>query len=116
MKKIILLSFLLLSFEANSFAQETTSKKKTVKTTFWVNGQCDMCQTRIQKAALSTKGVKMASWHIESKMLTVVYNRTKCSEKDVKQSIATVGHDSEGVRATDEAYNNLHMCCLYERE
>lgn len=116
MKKIILLSFLLLSFTANSFAQETTSKKKTVKTTFWVNGQCDMCQTRIQKAALSTKGVKMASWHIESKMLTVVYNRTKCSEKDIKKSIAAVGHDSEGVRATDEAYNNLHMCCLYERE
>lgn len=116
MKKIILFSFLLFSFTVISLAQETTSKKKTVKTTFWVNGKCDMCQTRIQKAALSTKGVKMASWHIESKILTVIYNQKKCAEKDIKANIAAVGHDSEGFRATDEAYNNLHMCCFYERE
>ena len=116
MKKYIIFCLLAISFSIQSFSQEDNSKKKNLKTTFWVNGQCDMCQARIQKAALSTKGVKMANWHIESEMLTVYYNQTKCSENDIKRNIAAVGHDSEDVRATDEAYNELHMCCLYERE
>ncbi len=116
MNKYILFSLLILFSITGSIAQETDSKKKTVKTSFWVNGLCDMCQTRIQKAALSTKGVKMANWDIESKTLTVLYNQKKCSLMDIKQNIAAVGHDSKDVRATDEAYNNLHMCCFYERE
>ncbi len=116
MKKYIILSLILVSFIGSNIAQEPMSKKKTVKTTFWVNGICDMCQTRIQKAALATKGVKMANWHIESKTLTVIYNQKKCSIMDIKQNIAAVGHDSKDVRATDEAYNNLHFCCFYERE
>lgn len=116
MKNIILFSFLLLSYTFQVTAQENSNKKKIVKTTFWVNGLCDMCQNRIQKAALNTKGVKMANWHIESKTLTVVYNHTKCSETDIKQNIANVGHDSEEIRATDEAYENLHSCCLYDRK
>ena len=116
MKKLLIISVLLLSYSIQGVAQESPSKKKIVKTSFWVNGICDMCQTRIQKAALSTKGVKMANWHIESKTLTVVYNHTKCSETDIKQHIANVGHDSEEIRATDEAYENLHSCCMYERK
>jgi len=116
MKKLLIISLLLVSYSSQGLAQENTSTKKIVKTTFWVNGVCDMCQTRIQKAALSTKGVKMANWHIESKMLTVLYNQTKCSTTTIKQNIAEVGHDSEDIKATDEAYKNLHYCCLYERE
>jgi len=116
MKKYILFSFLAIGLVFNSFSQETSSKKKTVTTSFWVNGVCEMCQTRIQKAALNTKGVKMAKWQVESKILTVVYSQKKCTPLDIKKKIAAVGHDTEGVRATDEAYNNLHMCCLYERK
>ena len=116
MNKYILFSLLILYSITGSIAQESKSKKKIVTTTFWVNGVCEMCQTRIQKAALSTKGVKMAKWHVESKMLTVVFSQKKCSIMDIKQNIAAVGHDSKDVRATEEAYNNLHMCCFYERE
>lgn len=116
MKNIVIFGLIMLSFVTTSFAQDAPSKKKTVKTTFWVNGQCDMCQTRIQKAALNTKGVKLASWHVESKVLTVVYNQKKCSLMDIKKSIAAVGHDSRDVKASDEAYDNLHFCCMYERE
>ncbi len=116
MKKIVLVSLLILSYTVSGIAQENSPKKKIVKTSFWVNGNCEMCQTRIQKAALNTKGVKMANWHIESKMLSIVYNHTKCSINDIKQNIANVGHDSEDVRAPDEIYNKLHTCCLYERK
>lgn len=116
MKKYILGTLLILISITGSFAQETKSKKKIITTTFWVNGVCEMCQTRIQKAALGTKGVKMARWNVESKMLTVVFSQKKCSMKEIKQNIAAVGHDTDGIRATDEAYNNLHMCCFYERQ
>ena len=34
---------------------------------------------------------------------------------DVKKAIAKVGHDTEGVKATKEDYDNLHSCCQYER-
>jgi len=115
MKKLFIISLILLSYSMQGIGQEQASKKKIIKTTFWVNGVCEMCQTRIQKAALRTKGVKMANWHIESKILTVVYNHTKCSEMDIKKNIASVGHDTVALKATDEAYNKLHNCCLYER-
>lgn len=116
MKKTIFISLLLVSFSIQVIAQENTSNKKIVKTTFWVNGQCDMCQTRIEKAALKTKGVKMATWHIESNMLSVIYNTRQCSVNDIKQNIANVGHDTKGFRAKDKVYENLHSCCKYERE
>ena len=115
MKKTIFISLLLVSFSIQGIAQENTSNKKIVKTSFWVNGICEMCQERIQKAALSTKGVKMATWHIDSKMLSLVYNRKKCDINDIKENIADIGHDSEDLRAPDEAYNNLHACCHYQR-
>lgn len=113
--KNILIILLLLSYSIQGIAQEKTLLKKTEKATFWVNGNCEMCQTRIQKAALTTKGVKMAKWHIESNMLTVVYKTKNCSIDDIKANIAKAGHDSQGHKATDEVYNNLHGCCQYER-
>lgn len=116
MKKYFLFSLLVISFSLQGLSQESQTKKKNVKTTFWVNGQCDMCQARIQKVALSTKGVKMANWHIESKMLTVIYNQKKCSLNDIKNNIVAVGHDMKDVRASDDNYKNLHFCCQYERE
>lgn len=116
MKKLFLISLLLLSYSVQVIAQENTPQKKVLKTSFWVNGNCEMCQARIEKAALSTKGVKMANWHIESNILTVLYKTKQCSVNDIKQNIANVGHDSEGFRSADEVYNNLHGCCKYERE
>ncbi|HIP49683.1 MAG TPA: copper chaperone [Lutibacter sp.] len=115
MKKIILV-LVLLSYAIQGIAQDNTTKKKTEKATFWVNGNCEMCQNRIQKAALKTKGVKMAKWNIESDMLSVVYKTKNCNIADIKENIAKVGHDSQGHKATNEVYNNLHGCCQYDRE
>ena len=111
MKKVILIT-ILLGF--TPLAQSQT-KNKNAKHTFEVNGNCDQCQKRIQKAAFSVSGVKMAMWDIESHQMTVLINEEKCELLAVKQAIAKVGHDSDEVKATDEAYQNLHGCCLYER-
>ena len=111
MKKMILLAMLCIGF--TSVAQ---TKNKNAKFTINVNGNCDQCQKRIQKAALSVSGVKMANWDIASHDLKLIVNEEKCSLGDVETAIAKVGHDTPSVKATQEDYDNLHGCCKYERE
>jgi mercuric ion binding protein len=96
-------------------AQSQEKKNKNAKYTTEVNGNCEQCQKRIQKAAYSVPGVKSASWSIETHQLTLIVNEEKCSLSDVKKAIAKVGHDTDDVKATKEDYDNLHFCCQYER-
>lgn len=114
MKNIIFtLLISLLSFSSN--AQEA-KKNKNAKYNFEVNGNCDMCQKRIQKAALSVSGVKSVVWDIETHQLNLILNEEKGQVLDVKKAIAKVGHDSDEVKATDEEYKSLHGCCMYEHK
>lgn len=79
-----------------------------------VQGACEMCQERIEKAAMSVAGVSMAHWDIESKELHLNYNPKLASLDDISKRIAEVGHDV-GTRfiANDEVYNALPDCCHY---
>ncbi|MBP6425698.1 MAG: cation transporter [Flavobacterium sp.] len=113
MKKII--TIVLLVFVGFS-TQAQVKKNKNAKYVTEVNGNCEQCQKRIQKAAFGVEGVKSAIWNIESHQLTVILNEEKCSLLDVKKAIAKVGHDTVELRANDEVYNNLHHCCLYDRD
>jgi mercuric ion binding protein len=113
MKKIILgilLSVLVFS------AQAQTKKNKNATYDFEVNGNCEMCKKRIEKAAFSVKGVKTAEYHIDDNTLHLILNENKCSVIDVQKAIAKAGHDTENVKATDEDYDKLHGCCRYERK
>ena len=123
MKNTILgIMLLFVSFSAQ--AQENQSgaelsgakKNKNAKYTFEVNGNCEQCKKRIEKAAFSVSGVKMASWSIDTHEIMVMINEEKCSLLDVKNAIATIGHDTKDVKAKDEVYDKLHHCCKYERE
>ena len=96
--------------------QAQVKKNKNAKYTIEVNGNCEQCQRRIQKAAFSVNGVKTASWSIETHKLDLTLNEEKTSIAAVKKAIAKVGHDTEEVKATKEDYDNLHSCCKYERE
>jgi mercuric ion binding protein len=108
--------FLILLMTVFGFtAQGQEVKNKNAKYTTEVNGNCEQCQKRIQKAAFSVPGVKTASWNIETHQLTVLINEEKCSLADVEKAIAKVGHDTKSVKATKEVYDNLHFCCQYER-
>lgn len=113
MKKIILAVFVLFI----GFSVEAQIKKnKNAKYVTEVNGNCEQCQKRIQKAAFSVQGVKSAVWNIETHQFTVILNEEKCSLLEVKKAIARVGHDTDEVKANDEVYKNLHHCCLYDRD
>ena len=42
-------------------------------------------------------------------------NKEKISLEKIKQSIADEGYDTDDIKATQEAYDNLHYCCKYKR-
>jgi len=110
MKKIILM--LLLAAPLSLLAQ----KKDIQKTSFEVEGVCGMCKARIEKTALKIKGIKTAIWDIPTHQFTILFDANKVSLEEVHQAIANAGHDTPLATAPDEVYENLPMCCLYDRK
>jgi len=82
---------------------------------FMVSGNCSMCKSTIEKAALSLSGVKEAEWNIDSKQLTIMYNSKVHSLQDIHKAIARSGYDTEKEKASDSVYNKLPACCKYDR-
>jgi cation transport ATPase len=112
--KNILFGMLLLMVTFSAQAQE--QKNKNAKFTTEVNGNCELCKKRIEKAAFSVSGVKSAVWDIDTHQLNLILNEEKTTLLDVKKAVAKVSHDTDDVKATDEEYDNLHGCCKYERK
>lgn len=80
--------------------------------TVTVNGVCDMCKNRIEKAAI-IKGVKMAEWDKYAQKLTVIYKSKKTDIQTICSAVAEAGHDTKKVKAKEEAYASLPDCCAY---
>lgn len=112
MKKLILVMLVML-MGISLQAQE--KKSKNAKHNIEVNGNCDMCKKRIEKAAYSVSGVKSATWHADHQDLHLIIDETKCNIDDVHAAVAKAGHDTNKVKAKDEDYEKLHACCNYER-
>ena len=102
---ILFLSIFLFS---NFSAQTKTFKAK-------VEGNCGMCKDRIETVAKSDKNVKSAVWSVSKKTLTVSYDASKTDTKAILKSIAEVGHDNEMFRASNKVYDDLEVCCQYDR-
>ena len=109
MKKIVLVLTLLVT--TVTFAQN-----KNAKATIEVDGVCEMCKVRIEKACIKSKGVKFADWNIETHELKFIFDESKTNLETIKQNIANVGHDTKEIKATDKVYNSLDACCLYRDE
>ena len=90
--------------------------KNNVKTKFIVLGNCDLCQKRIEKAALSVKGIKMANWEIPSNEITIIYDQRKVDIVSIHKSISAIGHDTEKSVSPFSVYNALPLCCQYIRK
>ncbi|MBT5090648.1 MAG: heavy-metal-associated domain-containing protein [Flavobacteriales bacterium] len=105
---IICLTFICLT----AFAQ----KPKWEKSFFHVSGKCEMCKTKIEASAKRIDGVKTARWNIVNGKMKVKFNPEITNTDKIQKTIASIGYDTEKHKATDEAYNNLHYCCKYERE
>jgi len=106
MKKIVLAMLLVVSTMA-------FSQNKNERANFEVDGVCEMCKERIEKACIKTKGVKSAVWNVKSHDLKLIFDARKTNIETIKKSVVAVGHDVGELKATDEAYNALHECCKY---
>lgn len=109
MKKLVIILTLMIT--SVTFAQN-----KNARASFEVDGVCMMCKERIEKAAIKSKGVKSADWNAENHELKLIFDERKTDLKTIKQNIADVGHDTKDIKATDEAYNSVHPCCMYRDE
>lgn len=114
MKNIVLI--VMVSFLGFSVNAQEVAKNKNAKYTIEVNGNCDQCQKRIQKAAFSVAGVKSANWNIETHELSLIMNDEKATILDVKNAVANAGYDTDEVKATVESYDKLPGCCQYDRK
>ena len=85
------------------------------KGSFKVAGKCGMCETRIEKAALSVRGVESAAWNKESGIIELEYDTKKANLEKIQKAIATAGHDTELYTTNDRVYEKLPECCKYER-
>jgi len=113
MRKLILAAVFILS----GFSIQAQEKlNKNAKYEIEVNGNCDMCQSRIQKAAFSIAGVKSAIWSVETHKLSLILNEEKATIMDVKKAVAKAGYDTDEVKATSEDYTKLPGCCQYDRK
>ncbi len=102
---------LLMFISTLCFAQ---NKKNIVTEKIEVSGNCGMCK-KIIESSLKIKGVKSASWDMDTKMLTIKYDENKISNAEIQRKIADVGYDTKNFSANDEVYEKLHGCCKYER-
>lgn len=108
MKKYILLYFSLFF----AFGLVMRGQAQTHKISFHVSGICGMCKERIEHA-LDFKGIKFASWDVETQQCEVVYKPGKISEDEIHQLLANIGHDTDRIQAPDKAYDTVHGCCKF---
>jgi hypothetical protein len=111
MKAIILMIAVGLLSTTTSLAQISNAKTETVK----VYGNCDMCETTIEKAG-NKKKFYQTDWSKDTKMASITYDSKKTELDAVLKSIALSGYDNQNYLAPDEAYAKLPGCCKYDRE
>lgn len=107
----LITALFILAFSSQAMAQ--TSNIKTIK--FNVDGVCGMCKDRIE-TALDMKGIKYANWDKNTHICEVTYRTDKVTDKQIYSAITAVGHDTEKLKASDEAYSGIHGCCKYRSE
>lgn len=112
--RLILVIAILSAIGTMSFAQTGNAKPALKSETFKVYGECDMCKSRIEKA-IKIEGVTSADWVVKTKMLTVTFDPSKTNSELLGKKLASVGHDTEKYKSSEDAYSKLPGCCHYER-
>ena len=75
-----------LFFTLNSFSQTKSAK-------IVVDGVCMMCEERIEKKAIDVKGIKLADWNLDNRVLKVVYNEKNITIKRPGNGISPMRWD-----------------------
>jgi len=78
---------------------------------FYVRGNCGMCEERIESTAKALSGVENADWNVKTKMLVVTYDSLKIDETKIQQSVANVGHETKTFQSPQGVHDALPECC-----
>jgi outer membrane receptor for ferrienterochelin and colicins len=77
-----------------------------------VSGACGMCKDRIEGVALQTIGVNKAKYDLKKQELAIDVSPLFV-RKELNDKLLQAGHDNDGLKASDQAYADLHTCCKY---
>ncbi|MBK8425088.1 MAG: cation transporter [Lewinellaceae bacterium] len=113
MKNLIIFCFVAFLGQS-AFAQQSPATAPPQNAQFKVLGNCGMCRKTIEKAALGA-GATTATWDMNTDLLAVAFDEKKTTTDAIQKAIAKAGYDNAGYKADDNAYNNLHGCCQYDR-
>jgi len=78
-----------------------------------VQGLCEMCKDRIEKAAMGVNGVGVASWDLKTKQLHLNLDPAKTSVDEIAKAVAKAGHDNDKYKTDQATYDALPACCKY---
>lgn len=109
MKNIYIFLILISGFGLMPTQAQSQVTPKTIE--FNVQGNCEMCKSRIEKAAKSVNGVMAATWDLNTKKIKVVFNSQKSSEDQIHQAISKMGYKTSKLTADVDGYLALPNCC-----
>src|SRR6201996_3686342 len=108
MKKLKLLSILLIGLVTITGAQQPTKQTATIKTP---TVQCEKCKARIENYMSHEDGIVKVNVDYKKKITTVTYLTDRTNVENIKAMIANVGYDADDVTAEQDAYKRLPSCC-----
>lgn len=111
MKSIILMMAMSVSLSLTA----CTPRIKNAKTvSVKIYGNCEMCETTIEKAG-NVKKIARVDWNKDTKMASITFDTKKTTQDEILKRIALAGYDSDQFLAPDNVYASLPQCCKYER-
>jgi copper chaperone CopZ len=105
------LSTLALLFIAYLLVNSCNSNSSTKEVSFYVRGNCGMCEERIESTASGIKGIIKADWDVKTKAIMVTYDTLQVNEGQIQQGIANVGHETKLYASPQEVHDALPECC-----
>jgi periplasmic mercuric ion binding protein len=101
MRAVIILFFF---FTVKSYAGNDTLRIKT-------SAVCETCKEAIEHNLSFEKGVKSSSLDLDTKIITVVFNKEKTNPEKIRAAIVKTGYDADSLKADERAFNKLPDCC-----
>jgi len=89
-----------MNMSENKNQPDKPSDNKTIESSFWVGGNCEMCKARIESSLKGVPGILFADWNVDSKIIKVKYDKNKVKENTLHEKISSVGHDTEKMKGS----------------
>ena len=106
---------LLLAIAGSVLLSSCAAQMKNTRTvSLRIDGDCGMCEKRIEDAA-NVKGEVQVNWDPDTKQATIAFDSTRTNLDAILKRISLAGYDTPNYLAPDAAYAQLPSCCQYDR-